>query len=550
MPAETQATMVAERYALTSQLGQGGMGVVWRAEDTLLKRQVAVKEIRFPVELQEGESQKVGERVLREARAAAQLNHPGAVAVYDVLHGENKAFIVMELVDAPTLDEIVKTSGAISEVKAAEIALSLLDTLDAAHAQGIIHRDVKPANVMVAPSGDVKLADFGIASVRDDPRLTASGMILGSPAYMAPEQAKESPATPATDLWSLGATLFTAVEGRPPFGKGNAIATLGAVLNDDVTYEKAERLRPLLDRLLAKDPEERPSSAEARAEFLSIAEGGTAAVPTAVSTGVPPTREVATEVAPKPSAAPTRPVTEASSHHSAPQRRAAQDAPPEDRSNRWLFALGLAVLFGVLAWLAVSALRDDPQPKDRSGAAPVEDENEEAPGPGDEGEDEDAPAPAEDSAEQTAPENWSTHTDPATGYEIAHPDGWSINPVEGSPTATDFRDDSTGTYMRVEWTDTPGDDVVGRLEEIEARFSSERSGYEGIRIEPVDFLDGWDAAEWEYVYEESGAVLHAVNLQFVNGEYGFALNFQTRDQNWDVSQEIFEDFKASFSPPS
>lgn len=542
MPPETQATSVADRYALREQIGKGGMGVVWRADDTLLKREVAVKEIRFPVELQEGESDKVGARVLREARAAAQLNHAGAVAVYDVLQGDNKAFIVMELVDAPTLDDIVKTDGPIDERQAAAIALELLDTLEAAHAQGIVHRDVKPANVMVAPSGAVKLADFGIASVRDDPRLTASGMILGSPAYMAPEQATESPGTPATDLWSLGATLFTAIEGHAPFEKANAIATLGAVLNDDVVYERAREIRPVLERLLAKDPADRLTLPEARAAFQQIVDGGAAAAAPAEVGAAP--------------LAPTRPVTEVATAASARPERAERSTRPvagtNDRSNRWLVALGLVALLGVLGWLAFSALSDDEtEPRNRAGAAAGRGEGDQVEG----GDTEPAPADGgdgteveESTGEVAAPENWTQHVDEAVGYEIAYPDGWSIVPVSG--TATDFRDSTTGTYMRVDWTDAPGDDVVGRLEEIEADFSAEKGNYVRERIEPVEFLEGWEAGEWEYTYEEDGAILHAVNLQFVNGEYGFALNFQTRDQNWDVSQEIFEDFKASFVPPS
>ena len=539
MPPEAQATTIAGRYNLTSQLGKGGMGVVWRAEDTLLKRQVAIKEIRFPVELQEGESQKIGARVLREARAAAQLNHPGAVGVYDVLQDENRAFIVMELVDAPTLDAIIKADGAVDEMRAAEIGLALLDTLEAAHAQGIVHRDVKPANVMVPDSGAVKLADFGIASVRDDPRLTASGMILGSPAYMAPEQAQEDPGTPATDLWSLGATLYCAVEGHAPFEKANAIATLGAVLNDAPVFERAQRTRPIIESLLAKDPAARPTLPETRRELQKIADGeaeGSAAL-TAVAAAAP--------------VAPTRPVTEVRSERvSRPHEPEPEPSyAGEESSSKWLVALGAAALIGALVWLMFSGLNDDDEPRRqaRQESENSQQGNDEGAAPAVDGEDAEEP-PAEDPAdEQTVPENWTTLTDEATGYEIAYPDGWSI--VNNSSNSRDFRDDATGTYMRVEWTDAPGDDVVGRLEEIETDFQSRKAGYEQLRLEPVSFLDGWDAGEWEYTYEEGGAVLHAVNLQFVNGEYGFALNFQTRDQNWDVSQEIFEDFKESFSPP-
>ena len=540
MPPEAQTTLIADRYALNEQIGKGGMGVVWRADDTLLKREVAIKEIRFPVELQESEGQKVGARVLREARAAAQLNHSGAVSVYDVLQGDNRAFIVMELVDAPTLDDIVKTEGPISEKRAAFIALELLDTLEAAHAQGIVHRDVKPANVMVSDSGAVKLADFGIASVRDDPRLTASGMILGSPAYMAPEQATESPGTPATDLWSLGATLFTAIEGHAPFEKANAIATLGAVLNDEAEFERAREIRPVIQKLLAKDPSERLTLPEARAALQEIADGDAASVaPTEVA-------------APATVVAPTRPVTEVARPAPPRTERAVARPTESDGSGRWLVALGVIALLGVLGWLAFNALSgDDTEPTKQAGTAqnekakedPADETDDGAAAPVEGGETTETEAPA---GEAVVPENWTPYTEETSGYQIAYPEGWTIS---GGGTSTDFRDGATGTYMRVQWTDAPGDDVIGRLEEIEADFDAEKENYARLRMEPVDFLDGWEAGEWEYTYEEGGAVLHAVNLQFVNGEYGFALNFQTRDQNWDVSQEIFEDFKASFVPP-
>jgi tRNA A-37 threonylcarbamoyl transferase component Bud32 len=545
MPPEADTSLIAERYLLKSQLGQGGMGIVWRADDELLKREVAVKEIRFPVELQEGESDKVGQRVLREARAAARLNHPGAVAVYDVMQGDHRAFIVMELCDAPTLDDIIKGDGPLDERRAAAIGLELLDTLESAHAQGIVHRDVKPANVMVPSDGPIKLADFGIASVRDDPRLTASGMILGSPAYMAPEQAHENPGTPATDLWSLGATLYTAVEGHAPFEKGSAIATLGAVLNEEPEFERCRNIRPAIQALLAKAPDDRPSLTEARAMLQGVAEGTArnSAASTVVAAPLPDTI-AETQAA-------TSPETRAreTSDAVAPAPRPALHLPDNERSgNGWLVGLGVAALVGLLAWLAISALggEDSGAPEKQRSERQNEDA---AAGTAGEGSSEEEPeAPAE--GEVAAPENWVTYTDEATGYEIAYPDGWEVVPVEGSATATDFRDPATGTYMRVEWTDEPGDDVIGRLEEIAASFSGEKAAYEEIRIEEVDFLDGWDAGEWEYVYEESGSTLHAINLQFVNGEYGFALNFQTRDQNWDVSQGIFEDFKESFVPPS
>ena len=232
MAAPAADRIIADRYVLKAPLGRGGMGVVWRAHDALLGREVAVKEVVLPPTLRQGERRSVEGRVLREARAAARLNHPGAVTLFDVVQDEGHTFIVMELVEAPTLADLVRSHGPLPPGRVAEIGMQLAGTLEAAHRAGIVHRDVKPANVMVPAEGPVKLADFGVAFLHGDPRLTATGVVLGSPAYMAPEQASGEPSGPPADLWALGATMFFAVEGQPPFDKGALIPTLAAVVNE------------------------------------------------------------------------------------------------------------------------------------------------------------------------------------------------------------------------------------------------------------------------------------------------------------------------------
>ena len=196
---------VANRYELEEELGHGGMGVVWRATDTLLARPVALKEVDLPRGVDAAQREGLRARVSREARAAARLSHPGVVTVYDIAHDGGQDFIVMELVSAPTLEELVRTRGPLTPERVARLGLGLLDALEAAHRAGIVHRDLKPRNVMVREDGVTKLADFGIASVQGDPRLTMTGLVVGSPAYMAPEQVEAEPVSPATDLWALGA---------------------------------------------------------------------------------------------------------------------------------------------------------------------------------------------------------------------------------------------------------------------------------------------------------------------------------------------------------
>ena len=260
--------MVANRYALSAPLGRGGMGVVWRARDAVLGREVAVKEVVFPPTMADEERRPAQARVMREARAAARLNHPGAVTLYDVVKDHGGTFIVMELINAPTLADLVRSDGPLPAGRVAEIGAQVASALEAAHQAGIVHRDVKPGNVMVPGNGTAKLADFGIASLQGDPQLTSTGLVIGSPAYMAPEQAKGEESGPPADFWALGATMFYAVEGEPPFDRGTSIATLAAVVNDPPRIpRRAGRLTPLITALLAKDPGSRPSGPELRAEL-------------------------------------------------------------------------------------------------------------------------------------------------------------------------------------------------------------------------------------------------------------------------------------------
>jgi eukaryotic-like serine/threonine-protein kinase len=242
------------------------MGVVWRAHDVVLGREVAVKEVVFPPTMAAEERRAAQARVLREARAAARLNHPGAVTLYDVVQDQGGTFIVMELVGAPTLAELVAAQGPLPPGRVAELGVQLAGALEAAHAAGIVHRDVKPANVMVAAGGGAKLADFGVASLQGDPQLTSTGLVLGSPAYMAPEQARGEQSGPAADFWALGATLFYAVEGVAPFDRGSSVATLAAVVNDPPrAARRAGPLAEVIGALLDKDPTARPSGPKVRA---------------------------------------------------------------------------------------------------------------------------------------------------------------------------------------------------------------------------------------------------------------------------------------------
>ncbi|HEX8928271.1 MAG TPA: serine/threonine-protein kinase, partial [Actinomycetota bacterium] len=315
MPDRADERLIADRYALAVPIGQGGMGVVWRAQDTLLGREVAIKEVRLPPTIPDSERSSMRARVLREARAAARLNHPGVVTLYDVINEQGHAFIVMELINAPTLAQVVAQQGPLEPRRAARIGAQVAAALAAAHQAGIVHRDVKPANVMVL--GDsARLTDFGIARVKGDPKLTSTGLIVGSPAYMAPEQASGAAAGPEADLWGLGATLYYAVEGRPPFERDGQIAILTAVVNDAPRApERAGELAPVIVALLSKDPAQRPSAAELREllERAATAEPAAATITLPAQTVVPidPTPPAGQENGPRLEAATAQPAEEA-----------------------------------------------------------------------------------------------------------------------------------------------------------------------------------------------------------------------------------------------
>ncbi|MGW3120523.1 serine/threonine-protein kinase [Streptomyces sp. NPDC001107] len=259
--------LLAGRYRLGRVLGRGGMGTVWRAEDETLGRTVAVKELRFPSNIDEDEKRRLITRTLREAKAIARIRNNSAVTVFDVVEEDDRPWIVMELVEGKSLAEVIREDGLLEPRRAAEVGLAILDVLRSAHREGILHRDVKPSNVLLESDTDrVVLTDFGIAQVEGDPSITSTGMLVGAPSYISPERARGHKPGPAADLWSLGGLLYAAVEGVPPYDKGSAIATLTAVMTEPMEEPKnAGPLRDVIYGLLTKDPAKRLDDARARA---------------------------------------------------------------------------------------------------------------------------------------------------------------------------------------------------------------------------------------------------------------------------------------------
>ncbi|MEV7502949.1 serine/threonine-protein kinase [Streptomyces sp. NPDC093018] len=332
-PATGDGSLIAGRYRLTARLGRGGMGTVWRARDETVDREVAVKEPRIPDHLPERERANAFERMRREARAAARLDHPAVVNVYDVAVVDGRPWLVMELVHGRTLGDVLD-EGTLDAREAARIGLEVLGALEAAHAAGVLHRDVKPDNVLLGRHGRVVLTDFGIARIEGDTRLTDTGGFVGSPEYVAPERVLGQLPGPASDLWSLGVLLYTATEGVSPFRRSNTPATLQSVLNASPAPPTAAGgpLAEAIDGLLHKDPARRPSAQRVR-ELLTEAVQ-------------PPEQQ------PQPTG-PTAPPSQAAP----PQAPSAQAAPPPARRpgrTAWLGAGAAVVALAVGAYLVLA----------------------------------------------------------------------------------------------------------------------------------------------------------------------------------------------------
>ncbi len=571
---DATASRVASRYELHEMLGQGGMGSVWRGHDALLDRPVAVKRVDLPRALPATERATLRSRVLREARAAARLSHINLVAIFDVVEEDGSVFLVQELVDAPSLKEQVARNGPVAPAEAARIGRQLLDGLAVAHKRGVVHRDVKPANVMVQSDGTVKLADFGIASLHDDPQITSTGMVMGSPAYMAPEQASGTKVGAAADVWSVGATLYYAVEGEPPFERADTFATLTAVVHHPPRpTSRAGGLEPALQRMLAKVPEQRGTIPEISRMLDAVMDEGARSAATSspaadVTQVVQPTKATRAKrtVAAAPVASPVRSPT---------------PAVEQSRPNRRLWLVTALVAFALVGGIGLFvALGRDRTPE---GAAPTGIDTDPAPpglttppatNPPVSGSTPPATSPSTTAASTTttvrpptttaapAPTptttatpvgvtpvpGGATYTDSETGYRVIHPQGWTVRDATGN--ARDFRNPANNSYLRVDWRQPPGPSAEGAWRDSSAAFARRNDSYREIQITPTTY-QGHQAALWEYTYREGGRTLHAYNLGIVVGDrYGFALNFQTREEDWAASQVLWEQLKAGFQLPS
>ncbi|GAA2130430.1 hypothetical protein GCM10009760_02900 [Kitasatospora kazusensis] len=352
--------LLAGRYRLLGVLGQGGMGTVWRAEDEMLGRIVAVKELRMHGGVDEDEKRRLIVRTLREAKATARIRHTAAVTVFDVVEEDDRPWIVMELVESRSLAEVVKEDGPVTPARAAEIALDLLGVLGAAHSHGILHRDVKPSNVLIGEDGRVVLTDFGIASVEGDTSVTSTGMLVGAPSYISPERARGQKPGPPADMWSLGGTLYAMVEGKPPYDRGSALATLTAVMTEDLAAPlNAGPLRPVIEGLLEKDPVRRLDASTTRSMLKRIVAQETAKAEATTRLTVPTPTATVTATAP------------ATAPNADPAAAAAETPPTAAKAKRGVGGLLGTVRVGSRSAEPAAVLVPAPAPAPAPTAAPA-----------------------------------------------------------------------------------------------------------------------------------------------------------------------------------
>ncbi|MEV6599867.1 serine/threonine-protein kinase [Actinoplanes sp. NPDC051346] len=513
---------LAGRYRLGRSLGVGGMGQVWIARDEILDRDVAVKEIVLPADLLAMERDAVHLRMLQEARAAARLSHPNVAQVYDVIEHDGRSWIVMEYVPSRSLQQVLRDDGPLEPRLAAVLGLELLDALEAAHDAGVRHRDVKPANVLLSEDGRVVLTDFGIASIEGDSVITTgSELVLGSPQYMSPERARSGIAEPASDLWSLGATLYAAVEGRSPFERPSPVETLTALAVDEPDPpRRAGALRPVLDGLLRKNPAERIDAAETRRRLF-------AAAGQELDTAVLPPDD--NEAAPEP--------------HAPARRR------PRRAGLVAAVAAVIVLITGAgMTWLATrpdsstsartlpaATTGSVPSEAPRTAVAPVVRESAAA-----------TERPTERSTERSLPplpDGWRDHRDRA-GFAVYVPEGWKQS-REG--TMVYFRDPRTGRVLGIDQTDEPRWDPVAdwRGQATYRVRTGDFPGYEEIHIREVRYFR--KAADWEFTFDD-GDRQHVNNRGVVvSSDRAYGIYWQTRDADWADAradlQLVFDSFR-------
>ncbi|MFF2185576.1 protein kinase [Streptomyces sp. NPDC058155] len=513
-----EGLVLAGRYKLAEAIGSGGMGQVWRADDELLNRTVAIKELTAALYVTAADRAVLHARTQKEARAAARISHPAVVTVHDVLDHGGRPWIVMQYVDGPSLADAV-ASGPVVVKEAARIGLQVLDALRAAHAAGVLHRDVKPGNVLLARDGRVLLTDFGIAAIEGDSAITRTGEIVGSIDYLAPERVRGHDPGPASDLWALGATLHTAVEGTSPFRRTSAVATMQAVVTDDPPAPvRAGLLTPVIAALLHKDPEARPDAAETERMLRDVLGGREPEAPTS------PVTEAERRQAAGPVRSPSHTPPPGAQHPPHQQAPAPYPSPyghtppnayqlvtgplttdPPAGKGRWRAVLvavvAAALIGGGVGYYALQHANDNDDPgtsaganPDPSGSSSDDGKGENANGGSADGGDGDGDPTGTDSA--SVPDGWKRVDDPA-GFSLLVPEGWERQ-VNGDQ--IDYTPDDGVHFLRIAVDTSPDfQDPFHHMKDMEKNVDG-LPEYQRIRLGPNTFRGQTKAALWEFTW--------------------------------------------------
>ncbi|MEV5980047.1 serine/threonine-protein kinase [Streptomyces sp. NPDC052114] len=522
---QTQGLLLAGRYRLGESIGRGGMGRVWRAQDEVLHRAVAVKELTAAQYVQEADRAVLFTRTQTEARAAARINHPAVVTVHDVVQYDDRPWIVMELVEGRSLADAVKDDGRVEPVEAARIGLWTLKALRAAHAAGVLHRDVKPGNVLLATDRRILLTDFGIAAIEGDSTITRTGEVVGSVDYLAPERVSGSNPGPASDLWALGATLYTAVEGYSPFRRTSPLGTMQAVVTEEPAHlEHAGALAPVISALLRKDPAARPTAEEAELMLAEAAEGrrpsgAQAYVPTQVhASGAGAT---GTHTA--------TPGQAGGPHRGAPNELSTVVAGPDPHSTGGHERGGRRSRFAVVALVVVAALL---------GGGGVFGYLHFTGGDGQTGTHAQTPGKSVGGI----PDGWERVNDP-DGFSLMLPKGWKR---EADGSQVDYTPDEGRTFLRISVDDNPQfENPYMHQVALEKGLRVKLPEYKRLHLDSNTFRDQ-PGALWEFSWtaganDTTAGPRRAIDQAYLGRDgVEYAIYLSAPADDWDTNRERFD----------
>ncbi|MFF0363567.1 serine/threonine-protein kinase [Streptomyces sp. NA02536] len=538
-----QGSLVAGRYRLGDSIGSGGMGRVWRAHDEVLHRSVAIKELTAALYVSDSEQATLLARTRAEARAAARINHSAVVTVHDVLEHDGRPWIVMELVEGRSLADAVKDEERVDPREAARIGLWVLRALRAAHTAGVLHRDVKPGNVLLGRDGRVLLTDFGIAQIDGDTAITRTGEVVGSVDYLAPERVRGHDPGPASDLWALGATLYTAVEGTSPFRRTSPLTTMQAVVEEEAGEPRhAGPLAPVIGALLRKDPATRPDAARTEQMLAEAAEGrrpqaAQEYIPTrAVDAHVPLPYETRPEAAPRyPQGGATAVVPQPYGPAAAPRRRV------RGRMIALVVVVAAIVGGGTAVLLQQGEERGGgttagPSPTVTSEPAPTETGKSESPG--------------------SLPEGWVRRTDP-WGFSVVLPgDDWERVVFDEETRQVDYTPDGGNHFLRIAADDSPDfDDPYAHLSDLDQQIGRRLVDYQQQGLERGVYRDR-ESARLEYSWTalakdtEFPGPRRAVDQMYISrGGTEYALYMSGPAEDWATTGEQFETLLKGWREP-